>query len=483
LSARPPRIGVIGTYGNGNLGDEAIFVAFLQWLQQHAPNVVPVSLSVNPAYIAQQYGIPAYAVSAHHAEARADNPTATGAPQSSVSTHGHAPAERTNLRRWLRDLLDRFSPVLARALRSCRQFVVDAWAVARFFPAQLRVARSLHSAIVLGGGQIHDFWTGPLGHPATLFCWALACRLAGRPFVIASVGAVDLRHHLSRWFVRNAFRCSRLATVRDEASAAVLRSTGLRRRCGVLPDLAWGLNPAQPIGHAIPDESLHDCDPSVQPRTIGVCPMAYRHPQHWPAGDIRLYSEYIGALASFCCRLIREGYEVVLFPTQISSDGVAMQDLAAQIGPELRDHVRLWRVNSVPDLLICLGSVDAVVTSRFHGLLLSLLAGRPALSLSYQQKNDALLGELGERRFALDVHHFSADTLWASFEQLRKGFGAYSARIGPHLDCNRQLLDSQYREIFAVLGWPPPPVPTAVTGSPGRAQRREPFRTVRRESG
>lgn len=432
-------LGLLGMYGNGNLGDEAIFVSFLQWLHQHAPNVGAISLCVNPAYIMQTYGVESYAVSFHHAAVQ-------------TATTGKA---ESSLKRQLRKVLVRFCPLLAQALRSSQRLLDKAWAVAGYFPTQLRIVRSLDGVIVLGGGQVVDFWTGPLGHPATLFSWALACRILHRPLIIASVGATSLRHGASRWFVRNAFRCSKWATVRDAESAAVLRSLGVRRSCAVVPDLAWGLNLAQLADRRSCREELPDCRRSAPPRVIGICPMAYRHPQHWPDGEVGAYCEYIGELASFCSRLLSEGHAVVLFPTQTRSDGVAVEDLAARLAPQVRDRVRLWPVDGIPELLRCLSYVDAVVTSRFHGLLLALLAGRPALSLSYQSKNDALLGELGEQRFALDIHTFSAETLWARFEKLRADFGAYSALIGPHLTRNRQLLDSQYREIFEALGLQP----------------------------
>jgi len=110
-------------------------------------------------------------------------------------------------------------------------------------------------------------------------------------------------------------------------------------------------------------------------------------------------------------------------------------------------------VNGIERLFHCLAGVDAVVVSRFHGLLLSVLAGRPALSISYQQKNDALLREFGEAQFALDIHRLSSAELWMSFGQLCRRYDEYAARIGPHAEHNRWLLDAQYRQVFKHLGW------------------------------
>lgn len=461
LSGKRFRVGAIGTYGNGNLGDEAVFVAFLQWLRHHAPEIEPVSLCVNPRYIEQSYGLPAVAVSAHDAGRREDGSRGEAEPPSAPVPRAAArDASAAGSGKGLRAHLRRSFPAGVRVFRWLRQAVTEALAIARFFPTQLRVASTIDAMIVLGGGQVHDFWYGPLGHPATLCLWALACRLTGKPFLIASVGAVELKHGLSRWFIRKAFFWAAHATARDQDSARILRSLGARLASRILPDLAWGVEcaPVQALGRAGAAARQHQeaarfCSLSGPPRIIGVSPMVYRHPRLWPAGDAVAYSGYIETLASFCSRLIREGYDVVLFPTQIRSDGIAIQDVAAGIPRELKSRVYVEPVDGIERLLHCLAGVDAVVATRFHGLLLSLLAGRPALSISYQQKNDALLRELGKAQFALDIHRLSSEELWASFEQLCQGYDEYAARIGPHVEHNRRMLDAQYRQVFRHLGW------------------------------
>jgi polysaccharide pyruvyl transferase WcaK-like protein len=407
---------------------------------------------VNPTYIEQKYGVPAFAVSASYAveiPATASRAQVRPVAVTAARPVGEPPPRSAND---LREMLKRFLPGPIRLCRSFQQVVKRVLAAAGYFPTQLRVARSLDGVVVLGGGQIHDFWEGPLGHSMTLFLWALASRVSRTPFVIASVGAVDLGHRLSRWFVGTAVRWSTYATVRDEPTARIIRSLGIGTPCPVLPDLAWGLQTGPSMRPARRTASAARM-PSSQPRIIGVCPMVYRHPQLWPAGEAAKYDDYIAKLASFCSRLVREGYDVVLFPTQIRSDVVAIDDIAARIAPELMPHVGLWRVDGIAELLSCLSAVDVVVSTRFHGLLLALLVGRPALSLSYQPKNDALLDEFGQGKFALDVDDFSVDALWERFGLLRSEFGLYAARIRLDRERRSERLHDQYRQVLQSLGW------------------------------
>lgn len=422
-------------------------MAFTQWVAQRAPHITPVAICVNPAYIEKTYGLSAFPAAARYSAAARGTAAASAAsvragsePQRTASL---GPGRRLIGR--LRHEVARRVRLLALPLRPARHFVQSARMIAGFLPRQLRMVRSLDGVIVLGGGQVHDFWDGPLGHPITLFSWALACRMSGRPFAILSVGAVDLLHDMSRRFVRTAFRWSVHATVRDRESAAVIASMGGPRACPICPDLAWSLDPDRFVaGRPAPPRG-------ASPRMIGVCPMAYRHPKLWASGDAEWYARYIGALTTFCNTLLGQGYEVVLFPTQIRMDPAAVRDVLDGISPDFASRVRLWPVDGVPELIKCLASVDAVVASRFHGVLLSLRTGRPVISLAYQQKCNALLEELGEGGFGLDVHDFSAEELWQRFERLRDRFPAYVGRLQAHIGENREKLDAQYQSFLARL--------------------------------
>lgn len=441
------RVGIIGTYGQGNLGDEAVFVSFVQWVAENAPHIVPVALCVNPAYIEKTYGVAAYPVAPRYAGMvrRTENGGRGSAPAGAQPRPTSAPAATGRLRDFVVDALPGCARIVRPPWRLLKGFLV----AARFLPRQVRVTRSLDGVIVLGGGQIHDFWDGPYGHPMALFSWALASRMAGKPFGILSIGAIDLIHGMSRRLIRATIRLSVYATVRDRGSAARVASLARPRVCPIYPDLAWGLDLTRFAARPARASPRNDA-----PRTIGVCPMAYRHPTLWASreADADGYARYVGAMAEFCNRLLSQGYDVVLFPTQIRMDVAAVRDVLARIPPQLAHRARLWPVGGVAELVECMENVDVVVSSRFHGVLLSLCAGRPVLSLAYQRKCNELLEELGEGRFGLDIHDFSARQLWDRFEELRGEFGAYVARLQAHVEENRRKLDAQYRDYFARLG-------------------------------
>ena len=451
------RVGIIGTYGTENLGEETVFVSFLQWAAGNAPQIEPIALCANPGYIEKTYGVAAYPVAPRFAGAGGRAGAGERAPVQSGTERKRADslgATRRVMGR-LRRVAARLRPPVPQPLRPAWWLVKSVLVIARVLPRQMRIARSLDGAIVLGAGQIHDFWDGPFGHPIALFSWALACRMTGRPFAIVSIGAVELNHGMSRRFVRAAFKWSIYTTVRDRVSAVTVASFGVPRAYPVYPDLAWGLDLSRFIGRSkgASGQSREAPRENRSPRTVGVCPMAYRHPDLWARSeaDAEGYDRYIRALADFCNRLLVQGYDVVLFPTQIRIDVTPVRDVLERISPDLVHRVRLWPVDGVPELVKCLASVDVVVASRFHGVLLSLRAGRPVLSLAYQKKCNELLEEFGEGEFGLDIHDFSAQELWERFERLRDHFGVYVDRLQAHIGENRRRLDAQYQSCFERL--------------------------------
>lgn len=437
-------VGALGTYGGGNLGDEAIFVSFLNWTKRCTPPVRPVALCANPQYIRRTYAVEAFGVARVHTR-RPTEPSFVPTSHTCDSRESRDEVSRwRSLRRNLPNL-----PWVGRL----RKHFGDTADLIAYFETQLRLTRSLDAVVVLGGGQIHDFWGGPFGHPGTLLLWALACKLGHKPFIVMSVGGVPLRSPLSRWFIRRMLEWSQYVSFRDEDTAHIARALGFRRPCAIAPDLAWALMTDNLI-QAASRRHLSEPASSVNgPTVVGVSPMVYRSPTMWPEGNAAEYADYVAKLAGFCARLTGQGYEVVLFATQVRADRAAIDDVLACLEPEMRTRIQVHSISGISELLRCLAHLDVVVASRFHGILLSLLTERPALSLSYQKKNDYILAEVGARRFALDVHRFSLEDLNEAFDALCAHYDVYRMRLHAHARRQRERVEAQYNEVFAELTW------------------------------
>jgi polysaccharide pyruvyl transferase WcaK-like protein len=437
-------VGALGTYGGGNLGDEAVFVSFLNWARRCRPPVRPVALCANPQYIRRTYAVEAFGITRVHTRP----PKKSSSVPNPHTSHSREPCDGVSRWRSLRRNLPR-PPWVGRL----RKHFGDAADLIAYFQTQLRVTGSLDAVVVLGGGQIHDFWGGPLSHPGTLFLWALACKLRRKPFIVMSVGGVHLRHPLSRWLIRRMLEWSQYVSCRDADTANIVRAIGVHRPCKLAPDLAWALMTDDLIQARSPRHLNKPACSVNGPSVVGLSPMVYGHPTMWPEGNAAEYANYVAKLAGFCARLTAQGYEVVLFATQVRADKAAIDDVLACLAPELRARIQVQWITGISELLRCLARLDIVVASRFHGILLSLLTERPALSLSYQKKNDYILGEVGERRFALDIHRFSLEELNEAFDALCAHYDVYRKRLHAHAHRQRERVAAQYNGVFAERTW------------------------------
>lgn len=435
----PARIAVIGTFGNANLGDDSLLTAFLQWTRHNAPATEVIALTSRPEQVAQLFGVVAMDYDGHHVQP----PTTAGESTMAASP---APAVRSVSRGALSGIKSIIKASLPRfwaALHAAYRFTVAGMHAVTCFPQQLRLVRSLDGFIVLGGGQIFDHWGGPTGHPLTIFLWSLACRIESVPIAVLSVGGRPLHHRASRWFWCRALEAANHVSFRDPDTIDLMRGYGYLRPVAQVPDLAFGLRvQGRPARRA--------------PRVIGVSPMAYRRPGIDPEASHPHYWDYIDTLAAVCERLHDAKYEIVMFPSQTRSDTIAIGDVLSRLRPTARQNIRVRDVTGVNDLLDCIAMTDAMVATRFHGVLLSLASARPVVSISYQaRKNDRLLEPFGLGRFALSAEGLDADSLWNTIRQLIEDCGSVQDVIVATLPGLRDAVDEQYCRVFSQHGWLP----------------------------
>ena len=92
-----------------------------------------------------------------------------------------------------------------------------------------------------------------------------------------------------------------------------------------------------------------------------------------------------------------------------------------------------------------LHSLDFVVASRLHGLVLSFLAGKPCVALSYDRKVDALMTDVGLKAYCLDIRSFTGENVLATFLNLQANGPQVASKLSATCCHYDQLLQSQYR--------------------------------------
>ncbi|MGH2417120.1 MAG: polysaccharide pyruvyl transferase family protein [Candidatus Limnocylindria bacterium] len=233
----------------------------------------------------------------------------------------------------------------------------------------LRELRAVDVLIVGGGGLLNDHWPMPV--PRYL-AWVLAARVAGARVAWIGVGVGPIRRRPWRWLARLAARLSGPVLVRDHASAELLG--GPSPRVVVMPDPVLFLDP--PAGSS-PEAALG---------------LIVREPVHGRDADAATLVELIarfadaGRSAGFEPRLLLMAPEADRAFVGRVADRLAREGarpLVEALGPSAE---RAWDQ---------LGKLDAVVSVRLHGLLLSAMAGIPCVPVAYDGKVAAAAERLG----------------------------------------------------------------------------------------
>ncbi|MGH6635111.1 MAG: polysaccharide pyruvyl transferase family protein [Gammaproteobacteria bacterium] len=419
-------IGIFGHYGNQNLGDEAIIEAVVQNLRQRLPEARLYGFSVVPSDTSQRYNIPAYGIRYTRQK-----------PLFSEQSIALEKADRNAGQQTLKNRLKRLS-VLGFALKAVWRISQEC----KFLWVSYRRLKGFRLLLIAGSNQFLDNFGGTWGFPYTLLKWSLLAKLAGAKLVFASVGAGPLESPLSRLLVRTALRFSDHTSFRDAASKRLIEINGFRDKREVFPDLAHAL-----LVQASPPPTLKSRLP-----VVGINPMPVYDPRYWCFPDTEKYHSYVGRLAAFVSALLREGYPVRFFNTMPKDENV-IHDVLASLAPDVKpltDGVtRLSR--SVAELMAIYASFDLVVATRFHGILLSLLAERPVLGICYYRKSRDLLIEAGQGDYAVELESFTLEDLMGRFKALEANRFAELSKIRKKNAQYRTALHRQFDLIAAKL--------------------------------
>lgn len=392
--SKPSRVGLLGPYSSRNLGDTAIQMAVMENLRARKPALEFVGLCPDPLDTVRSLRIPAFAL------------------------NGRGPILT------LADL-DRAAQTAGKGAR---------W---HAFRRIARLLRSLDLLIVSGGGQLDDYWGGTWNHPFELFRWCVLARVYRVRVAFIGIGLDRLSTPLSRFLALSALRSAHYRAFRDAGTLAALRSFGLRAPSHICPDLAFSLDADQPAA-----------DRSSSPeRFIAVNPISESTWTH--AGDPR-HEAYLRNLAAACSWTAERGLRVRIVCSQSRMDRPIAVRLAQMIEPRLAASVELREAPRVPDFLAQVRGAQAVVASRLHGAILSLLEGAPVVAISPMPKVTRLMQDAGLGDYCVELQSFAATDLIARMESALKLHSELRRQVRERTQAFRDSLAHTFDDVAAL---------------------------------
>ena len=164
-----------------------------------------------------------------------------------------------------------------------------------------------------------------------------------------------------------------------------------------------------------------------------------------------IHGTYQDSLSRFCTWLLQSGHRVRLLAGD-DADERAIRSLKALIEMRLSDPTLIRNVLASPahtlaDVMTEMADADVVVATRFHNVVCALKMGKPTMSLSYAEKNAALLEDAGLGSYVDHVEGFDLEGLKSRFEEvvaeratLVQSIAAFNALTNKRLQNQEELL-------------------------------------------
>ncbi|MCX6379851.1 MAG: polysaccharide pyruvyl transferase CsaB [Armatimonadetes bacterium] len=254
--------------------------------------------------------------------------------------------------------------------------------------------------LLSGGGSLLQDTTSV----RSLLYYLWVCRLAMRrkvPVVFYAQGMGPLHRSLSRKLVQYvANRCA-FITVRDSASAELLKEIGVHNpNLEITTDPAFALlpSPSEQVDSLLAQEGL----PIDRP-LLGVALRAWGQQQD-SIEAAKAYARLLEAIHA------KTGLSIVLLPMHVPDD--------VEFGSAVLHHITnsesffaIQKAYSPETLLGLVSRLQGVVAMRLHTLIFAARVAVPAFALSYDPKVRALMESLGLENYCAEWKGFDTEEI------------------------------------------------------------------------
>lgn len=407
MSSREPRIVLYGHFGSGNIGNDSSLEAMLHAIKTYRPTAEVVCICNGPQVVKERFGIETMQIGPTH--------------------HGENEEPRNRIVTLFRKAWRRISSEL------------------EFWVKRPRWFRPGDQFIVVGTGAVDDmsvkhFWNAPY----ELYKWCSVAKMGRARLVFLSVGVGPIVNRVSRFLMLNALGKADYRSYRETVAFDYLKSVGYDTTGDLLyPDLVFSL----------PKETLPAPRKPSKPLIVGLGLINYYGWGYDPINGERIYQEYTSKIKCFVEWLLDKGHTIRI----ISGDEVdqrpvyEIMEFVAREKTSQQGQLIVEKISDVNELFDQIAQTDIVVASRFHNVLCSLMLARPAVSLGYHAKNDALMSEMGLGAYCQHIETFTFEKLVEQFESYLADLEQATQRIHKRQEEYRQLLDEQYRNVLLAV--------------------------------
>jgi polysaccharide pyruvyl transferase WcaK-like protein len=437
----PTKIGIVGYYGVGNLGDETVVAILINRIRAHYPHAEVVGISLNPEDTQRRHGIKALPMIWRREGGRASAP------------HVHAEISfRRRLYGRLKKLLMPW-PFVFRPLKAAKDFCCRLPHDLPFLRRTFSRLKGFEMLVVPGSGPLTDWWGGAFTHPYFFWSWAFLARLRGVKVIVLSIGSERLTTRLGKRFCKSFLSMAQYRSFRDRSSRDAMKVLGVKDDDPVFPDQGFALD--EVLGSAAPEECNHQYEDARSGLIIAVSPLGQA--SYVPDdGDDSVHKRYIERLSAVCVWLLTMGYRIAFCPTDCVQDTPFVEEIIAYIktalpGVDLSGQILNDPILTTADLVKRIQMCDMMIASRFHGIVLSFALQKPVLALSYGKKMSDLMIACGQGAYHRDLDKAEVAEVIQMFKALEHNRRSIAQHLGAVVSDYKCMLDKQYRHVFGTV--------------------------------
>jgi polysaccharide pyruvyl transferase WcaK-like protein len=175
---------------------------------------------------------------------------------------------------------------------------------------------------------------------------------------------------------------------------------------------------------------------------IGISPMTYLRPGSWPKENRVEYQRYVTLWADLVCDRVARGDRVHLFVSD-PGDMDAVRDVWARLDETTRAGCSVAETKTPDALLDLFRRLDVIISSRLHGVLLAIVAGRPVLALSHERKVRAVMSDAGVSPFCADLSTATMDQITERLADLTDQLDTCVRRLREYVTLARAAVRQQ----------------------------------------
>lgn len=262
------------------------------------------------------------------------------------------------------------------------------------FPHIMTVLQRCDMLISGGGSLLQDVTS-----KRSLYYYLSIMRLAkwlGKKVFLYAQGIGPLHKPQARKTVAEILNTVDAITVRDQASARLLRDLGVHRPpIHVTADAVLAMHRSDVgVGRMLLQNAGVE---GAKPR-LGVAIRQWQKESHFKV-----------ELAQIFDRLISRDIEIVFLPMHYPEDVQAAEEVVSYM--QNIDSVHILRAAyTTSEMMGIIGNMDVVLGIRLHALIFAALMNIPLVGISYDPKIDSFLATIGETSFG-NIHHIESAAL------------------------------------------------------------------------